>query len=184
MVPFDPWSIRDILDFLAEYGGKVIVRNGAPMLDLPKYPCNRWGTAVDREKIAGEVLPHLVARKIELLEWIRTSDPKERAKDIAKAEAARFKANRPERNRIIADICKRIKDIKAKPIWWMCVSPKPEMKKARMGIGDTTPIIPDRAVFLAVEGESEAGWIPLPPVVPTVVPVKRGKRKEWVWNGG
>lgn len=64
---FHPWTLEAIDAFLVEHGGTVLVKDGSPLVQFPKGP--------DRERLLATLLPHLKARKADLLEWLYRTYP-------------------------------------------------------------------------------------------------------------
>ncbi len=191
------WSVTDIIDYLDEYQGTIVVTAGTAALSLPSFPCDRWGRAVARAKVVAEVLPHMIARREELLEWCRRSDPAERAKDDAataagiaaregglladdpQATAAPATLKTPAEAMRADAIERLLRRAAGAVVWWMVCRPKLVMKRAdkkRKGI-------PPEAHFACVEGDTE--WTKLPMSQPDKPP-KRAKRRRWEqkWTGG
>lgn len=63
----DAWNLCDILRFLDARGGTIIARGGKTLLSLPD--------TFERPKIEREILPHLKARKLEIIEYFTEPPP-------------------------------------------------------------------------------------------------------------
>lgn len=56
------WTAGDIVQFIDTYGGKITQKSGQTHIDFPENP--------DRDKLLAAVLPHLKARKAEVIEYL------------------------------------------------------------------------------------------------------------------
>lgn len=196
---FTPWTLDEITGWLFAREGSVYLKDGVPVVELPESNCDRYGLRVRREKLLSEILPHLRARRAEIVAMLTRSkssakdsriapedvevvelvrEEERRRKPLAAEERARRKQSDAEESRrnIIAQLRKVAHD-SGKDLWWIVLLPK--YKTA----GDGLTTIPDTAVYAAVEGSSE--WVKLPKIVPD--PEKKRykpKRKKWKWTGG
>jgi hypothetical protein len=181
-----------ILDYLSEFEGTIVLRDGAPYLSLPKFPCNRYGVPVRRDPIVKEVTPHLKARRAELIERLaecRESFVGEGPVRFVPwnmalltgrdAGAIDLPGKIRERNRLVCEVQTRAM-FAQKAVYW-CVVPgagKPRVGtvklRKRRKTDNLKPDVPDSATLVCVEGDSQ--WTALPKIVPDPEPW-RGKRK-------
>src|SRR5688572_16420592 len=97
-VQLEPWTAAEVLEYLSAYGATVVLKGGRPYLDLPDVPCDRWGKPHPRREILAAVLPHLRARREEVIAILRAGDPAARADErrrvVAEVAARAAKADR------------------------------------------------------------------------------------------
>lgn len=176
MVVANFWSVKDILDYLSEYGGTIRLRDNKPYLHLDSYPVNRWGKVVNRKKLVDEILPHLLGRREELLEYL---DPDARENKARRLRRAVFlDVTRRAAAGIVLDRDGKEGEPSGTPraVWWLGITPK------GAPVQGSAADVPDAATFVCVEGDFR--WTPIVPIPPRVggplsrKPVRRRRKRK------
>lgn len=157
---FEPWTLREIVDYTDNWRATFTTQNGAPVLRWPKDLVNRWGDSLnerERADVIAAVMPHVRARREELIESFRAVHevPSREAVAAARAEmdAADLLAEAEAvRAAGLAGAFARARE-KARDVW--------AMEAPRYCPVVITPrAVPAQACYICVEGEAE--WTPLP----------------------
>jgi hypothetical protein len=146
VVVFNPWTVREIYEYLEEFAGTILVVDGVPHLKLPEFPTDRYGRPVKRQKIVDEIYPHLKERRDEIL----NRDP-----------SYKFTAARKLRRELLVAIGTRAAE-SGRDVWYMGppdYRPTSLAHKSKRNPED----VPDTARFVCVEGDSK--WTELPRIV-------------------
>jgi hypothetical protein len=191
---FVPWTLEEIHAWLFAREGSVFLKDGQPVVDFPESNCDRYGLRDRRENLLAEVLPHLRARRAEIIESLTRAkreadadkfdaddaDAIERIREDVRNEKRLSPEERESRDRKAAEESRAeiIRQLRAfahesgKPLWWMALTPKLVMR------ADGLTTIPDEALYASVEGGE--GWVNLPKIDVASKPKRsRMKRKKW-----
>lgn len=175
MAPFEPFTAAEIIEYLTEHQCRIRLKNNAPELIIPDPVIDRYGRPIKRAAVRDYILPHLIARKAEVLEYL---DPD-----------AKLNAARRARSAILSALAARSTEAN-RPIHWFGVGTDNRVLKGyavrmRRGLAVAgTGEVPPEATFACVEGDET--WTALPNLLPASVPkkAKRRKRKKVQWTGG
>lgn len=173
MAPGEPWTVAEILGYLGQYNATITIRNGAPGLRVPEPVLDRWGRPVKREKITGEVLPHLIARRAEVLEYLtgEGEDVKPVAPPPLEVDADAIERGML-RGEVVDTLTARARAAN-KPVHWFGFE---AFGKLTAGSGD----VPPGAAFACVAGDAE--WTLLPTI--DLPPVPTETRRQKAARGG
>lgn len=133
---------------LDRYGATLVVKNGAPSLDLPKMVYDRYGQPTCRSAVLDLLIPHLKHNREGLLEWCRLSNPDERDKDRKSATARAVQVEQTERARIIRELQDRAR-LNSRDL--VFIDPFPKLAVREDGLNG----VPDTARWACVAGDGK-----------------------------
>lgn len=141
----EAWTVREVLDYCDHWRASFVLdRNGAPAVHFPIDLVDRYGRILkdrERAKVIAEVVPHIKARRLEILTFLTHPDerPQEPEESDARDYLAESLAARAEQLAKIIDAANR----RERRVWWMV---PPDLRP------ETGPAVPGAATYVVVEG--------------------------------
>ncbi len=154
--PANLWTVREILDYTDNWRATFTVLNGQQAIVFPPELVDRWGNflkARERQAIIDAVMPHIRARRDELLDYFTPKPDSISELAFPPSDTRDLEAeDRHRRNVILAALLERAAS-EGRNVWHMT----PPTLLPLCGSD-----VPETAVYVCLEGDS--CWLMIPQV--------------------